>query len=106
MYHRDQQENRSLSSYFDQKDRTVPAITTPVSPLATTVAVATPQSKNDQHSESSTASSWSTTGGEQTTLMALHTGLYALITLTQNHVNTVHVQEKGSSNIHLLTETA
>ena len=67
MYRRDQHENHSLSSYFDDKDRTVPTITTPVSPLATTVAVASPQSKRVQNTQQNTssggASGWSTTSG-------------------------------------------
>ena len=62
MYRRDQHENHSLSSYFDDKDRTVPTITTPVSPLATTVAVASPQSKREQYTQRNSNSGAS--GGE------------------------------------------
>jgi hypothetical protein len=46
MYRRDQQENHSLSSYFDDKETA--AATTPVSPLATTATVASPQKRNEE----------------------------------------------------------
>jgi elongation factor 1 alpha-like protein len=51
MYHRDEHETHSLSSYFEEKGTSAAA--TPVSPLATTVAVANPQSKGEQqHTQS------------------------------------------------------
>jgi hypothetical protein len=52
MYRRDQHQNHSLSSYFDDRDEsatTAPPVTTPVSPLATTVTIASPQSSRQQH---------------------------------------------------------
>ena len=54
MYQRDQHEKHSLSSYFDEKERgsstAAQPATTPVSPLATTVAIANPQSRKEQQS--------------------------------------------------------
>lgn len=46
MYCRDQHENHSLSSYFDDKETAT--ATTPVSPLATTAIVAGPQRKSEE----------------------------------------------------------
>ena len=54
MYRRDQQDT-SLSSYFDEKGNTsfvvdTPYVPTPVSPLATTATVASPQIKKEKAS--------------------------------------------------------
>ena len=64
MYHRDQHEKHSLSSYFDDGDKsraaaTAPSVTTPLSPLTTTVAMANPLSRSDQETHVS-----GTSGGE------------------------------------------
>ena len=64
MYRRDQHGNHSLSSYFDDKDRTVTTTTTPVSPLATTVAVASCGSERKRHTTSGGTSGLATSGGE------------------------------------------
>lgn len=55
MYCRDQHENHSLSSYFDNKETAT--ATTPVSPLATTAIVAGPQRKSEECIEPTTRES-------------------------------------------------
>ena len=62
MYRRDQHQNHSLSSYFDARDESAtpaPPVTTPVSPLATNVTIASPQISRQPRSQPSGAS-----GGE------------------------------------------
>ena len=51
MYHRDQHEDPSLLSYFDDQGTTA----TPVSPLATTAAVAAPQGRVQEDATQSTS---------------------------------------------------
>ena len=100
MYRRDQHQNHSLSSYFDDRDEsatTAPPVTTPVSPLATTVTIASPQSSRQQHvqptageGESRGTSSGCMSNKEHVhihTCMYIHTNTYIVCTCMHVHVH-------------------